>query len=77
MTHLPQLYSKTNCQTQLPKWSEKNRFLLISALKTLHSFDVPRPLCQFLNPYTIGRTPWTGDQLVTRPLSTHRTPQTE
>jgi hypothetical protein len=22
--------------------------------------------------YTVGRTPWTGDQLVTRPLSTHR-----
>jgi hypothetical protein len=27
---------------------------------------------QFLNLYTAGRTLWTGDQLVTRPLSTHQ-----
>jgi hypothetical protein len=26
----------------------------------------------FFNLYTVGRTPWTGDQPVTRPLSTHR-----
>jgi hypothetical protein len=31
------------------------------------------PVFQLLNPYTIGRTPWTGDQPVARPLPTHRT----
>jgi hypothetical protein len=29
----------------------------------------------FLILYTVGRTPWTGDQLFARPLSTHRTTQ--
>jgi hypothetical protein len=28
---------------------------------------------QFVNPYTVGRTPWTGDQPVARLLTTHRT----
>jgi hypothetical protein len=32
--------------------------------------------CSFLILYTVGRTPWTGDQPVARPLPTHRTPQT-
>jgi hypothetical protein len=32
---------------------------------------------QFLNPYTVGRTPWTGDYPVARPLPTHRTTQTQ
>jgi hypothetical protein len=30
----------------------------------------------FLILYTVGRIPWTGDQPVARPLSTHRTTQT-
>jgi hypothetical protein len=30
----------------------------------------------FLILYTVGRTPWAGDQLVARPLSTHGTTQT-
>jgi hypothetical protein len=35
-------------------------------------------LFQFHNPIlSIGRTPWTGDQPITRPLSAHRTAQTE
>jgi hypothetical protein len=29
------------------------------------------------NLYTVGRTPWTGDQPVARPLPTHRTTQTQ
>jgi hypothetical protein len=33
-------------------------------------------LFQFLNPYINGRTPWTGDQPIARPLSTHRTTET-
>jgi hypothetical protein len=35
------------------------------------------PLFQFLNLYTVGRTPWSGDQPDARPLPTHRTTQTE
>jgi hypothetical protein len=35
------------------------------------------PLFQFLNLYAVGRTPWTGDQPVARPLPTHRTAQTQ
>jgi hypothetical protein len=31
----------------------------------------------FLILYTVGKTPWTGDQPVARPLSTHRTTQTQ
>jgi hypothetical protein len=31
----------------------------------------------FLILYTGGRTPWTGDQLVARPLPKHRTTQTQ
>jgi hypothetical protein len=35
------------------------------------------PLFSFLILYTVGRTPWTGDQPVARPLPTHRTTQTQ
>jgi hypothetical protein len=35
------------------------------------------PLFQFLNLYTVGRAPWTGDQLVARPLPTYKTTQTQ
>jgi hypothetical protein len=31
----------------------------------------------FLIPYTVGKTPWTSDQPVARPLPTHRTTPTE
>jgi hypothetical protein len=31
----------------------------------------------FLTFYTVGRTPWTGDQPVARPLPAHRTAQTQ
>jgi hypothetical protein len=37
----------------------------------------PWSLIQFLNLYTVGRSPWTGDQPVGRPLPTHRTTQTQ
>jgi hypothetical protein len=33
----------------------------------LYSPCGPWPIIQFLNPYTVGRTPWTGDQ----PLATY------
>jgi hypothetical protein len=32
---------------------------------------------QFHDHFTEGRTPWTGDQLVSRPLPKHRTTQTQ
>jgi hypothetical protein len=37
----------------------------------------PWPLLSFLIFYTVGRTPWMGDQPVARPLPTHRTTQTQ
>jgi hypothetical protein len=37
----------------------------------------PWPPSYFLNLYTVGRTPWTGDQPVARPLPTRRTTQTQ
>jgi hypothetical protein len=43
----------------------------------LQPFVGPWPLFSFLIMYTVGRTPRTGDQLVTRPLSIHRTTQTQ
>jgi hypothetical protein len=41
----------------------------------LYSPCGPWPFSQFLNLYTVGRTPWTGDQSNARPLPTHRTTQ--
>jgi hypothetical protein len=41
------------------------------------AFVGPWPLFSFLILLTVGRTPWTVDQPVTRPLSTHRTTQTQ
>jgi hypothetical protein len=35
------------------------------------------PLFQFLNLYTVGRTPWTGEQPVAGPIPTQRTTQTQ
>jgi hypothetical protein len=38
-------------------------------------FIGPWPLFQFIDFYTVGKTPWTGGQQVARPLSSRRTPQ--
>jgi hypothetical protein len=43
---------------------------------TVLLFDLGRSI-NFVILYPVGRTPWTGDQPVTRPLPTHRTTQTE
>jgi hypothetical protein len=43
----------------------------------LQSFVGPWPLFQFLNLYTFGKTPWTGDQPITRLVPSHRTTQTQ
>jgi hypothetical protein len=42
----------------------------------LRLFVGPRPLFQFLDLYTVGRTPRTGDQPVARSLPIHRSAQT-
>jgi hypothetical protein len=44
----------------------------------LQPFVGPWPLLQFRNRFhTNGRTPWTGDQPVARPLPIHRTTHTQ
>jgi hypothetical protein len=43
----------------------------------LQSFVGPWPLFSFLIYYTVGRTPWMGDQPVARPLPSHRIVQTQ
>jgi hypothetical protein len=43
----------------------------------LYSPCAPSPLFKFHNLYTVRRIPLTGDQPVARPLSTHRTTQTQ
>jgi hypothetical protein len=44
----------------------------------LQPFVGPWPLFQLLDlSYTAGRTPWTADQPVARPLPTHGTAQTQ
>jgi hypothetical protein len=40
-------------------------------------FDLARFFFNFLILYTVGRTPWTGDRPVARPLHIHRTTQTQ
>jgi hypothetical protein len=43
----------------------------------LQPFVGPWPLFQFLDLYTVGRTPWTENHPVSRPLLIHRTAQTQ
>jgi hypothetical protein len=51
---------------------------LIHSSMALQPFIGPWPLPQFRNNfYTDGRTPWTSDQPVARPLPTHGTTQTQ
>jgi hypothetical protein len=50
----------------------------INSSMALQPFVGPRPLLQFRNHfYTDGKTPWTSDQPVARPLPIHRTTQTQ
>jgi hypothetical protein len=51
-------------------------FAFFSFMAVEH-FVGPWPLFSFLILYTVGRTPWTGDQPVARPLPTHTTTQTQ
>jgi hypothetical protein len=43
----------------------------------LQTFVGPCPGFSLLIIYSVGRTPWTGDQPVTRPLPTRRTTETQ
>jgi hypothetical protein len=52
-------------------------YLSIYLSAALQPFVGPWPLFQFLNMYTVGRTPWTGDQPVVRPLPAYKTAQTQ
>jgi hypothetical protein len=51
--------------------------LLLLLLLWLYSRCGPWPFIQLPNLYTVGRTLWTSDQPVARPLPTHRTTQTQ
>jgi hypothetical protein len=52
-------------------------YLSIYLSMALQPFIGIWPLFQFLELYTVGRTPWTGDQPVTMPLPTYRITQTQ
>jgi hypothetical protein len=52
-------------------WLSPDYLWLYSPLLDLDRFF------SFLIFYTVGRTPWTGDQLVARPLPKHRTAHTQ
>jgi hypothetical protein len=88
-SHLPSYVCKINCKMILPctyKCLQKSTpvncfsfiYLFIHLLMTLQPFVGPWPLLQFRNLfYTAGRTPWTGNQPVVRPLPTRRTTQAQ
>jgi hypothetical protein len=65
---------RKNFGTDMDKMKEHSEIIIIMALQP---FVAPWPLFQFINLYTVGRTLWTRDQPVARPLSTHRTTQTQ
>jgi hypothetical protein len=50
---------------------------MVSIYLCLYISCGPWPLFQFLNLYTVGRTPWTGDQPVARQLPARRTTETQ
>jgi hypothetical protein len=52
-------------------------YFLLPPLGGLLPFWSIGQIYQFLDKFTNGRTPWTGDQLVARPLPKHKTTQTE
>jgi hypothetical protein len=60
------------------KLEASNVFSFVHSSMAVQLFVEPWPLLQFRNLfYTDGRTPWTSDQPVARPLPTHRTTQTQ
>jgi hypothetical protein len=62
-------------------WDSAELFVSTKVVTTLslwlyNHLDLGLFLC-FLILYTVGSTPWTGDQHIARPLPTHRTAQTQ
>jgi hypothetical protein len=55
----------------------QEKYLPTYLLTYLPTYGSTGSLFSFLILYTVGRTPWTGDQPVARPLPTHRTTQTQ
>jgi hypothetical protein len=54
------------------------KLVVAQIIRSTAPFVGPWPLPQFRNLfYTVGRTPWTSDQPVARPLPTHGTTQTQ
>jgi hypothetical protein len=52
-------------------------YIHLSIYLCIYNLWGPWLLFQFLNPDTVGRTPWTGDEPFARPLPTHSTTQTQ
>jgi hypothetical protein len=61
-----------------PPFESTALFLLLLLLLLLLYSPLlgPGPFFSFLILNTVGRTPWTGDQPIARPLPTYRTAQT-
>jgi hypothetical protein len=77
------IYLPTHLPTYLPTYQSIYLFICLSAYLSIYLSSMAlQPLWtlaafQFLDLYTVGRAPCTGDQPVTRPLPTHRTTQTQ
>jgi hypothetical protein len=71
-------FSKSHERVERKKERKKDIFIHFHPSMALQPFVGPWPLLQFRNLfYTDGRTPWTSNQPVARPLPTHRTTQTQ
>jgi hypothetical protein len=58
-------------------WLSGSLFMTYLSLSLQPFFGPLAGIFSFLILYTVGRTPWTGDQPVARPLPTHRMTQTQ
>jgi hypothetical protein len=77
-THSRQMHKKISNFTVITKeTSVLSKHLCVHVSMALLSFFGPWPLFSFLILYIIGRTPWSGEQSVAKPLPTHRTTQTQ
>jgi hypothetical protein len=78
MDEMVQVFLKDTSVPPPPPANHNYIHSLIHSSMALQPVDGPWPLLQFRNLfYTVGRTPWTGDQPVARPLPAHRTAQTQ
>jgi hypothetical protein len=74
-THDPSVRASEDSSGHCDRLMQKS---FIHPSMALQPFVGPWPLLQFRNHfYTDGRTPWTSDQPVARPLPIHRTAQTQ